>query len=318
MGKYQKTIVAKADAVSIDDAATSHEVALPLANFIDKVTIILQGTGGSGTVDIENIIKSVSIIASSNSAIVSTAPSGGNRQMRDIYQFRNNGVRSTLKETTDGDSKVITAIMMGRVKHDPLVTLPAFLFSSLTLKVTFDTLIATTAFATGTVKMTVIVEEYVDPELAANEDKLAELFIQRYNDLEGAVATKASGDYPFDLNLGELLMAGLYCYATGTAGTTVSKFVLNINNGSLIPITTTWDELVDENKTDLGIASAITGAVFISLDNPKTVGIIGEAMNMSKAARVNAASLVETQGASGQTSEVVQISYVPVANLLVR
>ena len=155
MGDFQKTIVADGQAVA--DADTSVTINLPRSNRISEVGWILRGTGGSGTPACEALITKAEIIADGVSHIVDAS----NVQLRDIMQMRMKGNRNEVVNATGAATRVVTSLWMGRYKHDPSMMIPSYLFSTLQLKLTFGTLIATTAFATGTVKLDVFCDELV-------------------------------------------------------------------------------------------------------------------------------------------------------------
>lgn len=315
-GAWQSVIVKDGEAIA--DAATSITVKLPRSNFIGGIGVCLRGTGGSGTPACQALIQKVEVVANSNSNIISTHPTTGNRQLRDIMQFRRKGVRSEIVNATGAATRVTTDLLMGRYKHDLDIIIPSFLFSSLDLKITFGTLIATTAFATGTVKLDVFVDEWVSPDAARDESYLRNLYIQKVNDLKGSVASAASGDIEFPLNIGEHLLAGIYAYASGTDGTTVTKFKLSLNNGAQTPIADTWLHSQSEDMVDYSLASGtkIGNVTMIDFDNPRTEQVLEECIPLSRAYGVEAADLVLTNGAGSQTLEAVQVSYVPVETLL--
>jgi len=318
-GFWQHTIVE--DGKAIDDSATSVTVKLPRANFIGGVGFTLRGTGGAGTPDVEPLIKKIEIVANGSSYIVNTHPDNGNRQIRDIMQFRRKGIRSEAVNQSGGATRVTTDILMGRYKHDKDIILPAFLFNSLYLKLTFDTLIASTAFATGTVKLDVFVDEWVSPEAAADEDYLAGLFIQKYEDLEGSVSTSASGDKSIELSLGDHLLAAIYAYASGTDGTTVSKVKVSLNHGAQVPLADTWlhsqsEDMVDYSLVGSSGAAKIANATMLDFDNPRTEQILEECISLSREDGIEKAEVIFTQGAASQTIEAVQISYIPVEAIL--
>jgi hypothetical protein len=316
MGYWQRTIIE--DGKAIADAATSVTVNVPRANFIGSVGFTLRGTGGSGTVVMESKIKKIELMANGSSGIINTHPTNGNRQIRDIMQFKRRGVRGDIETNTGGAARVTTNILMGRYKHDRNIILPAFLYSSLYLKLTFDTLIATTGFATGTVKLDVFIDEYVDAEARQDRAYLESLAIQKIEDKEGSIATSASGDNKTEMSLGDQLLAGIYCYASGTDGTTVTKAKVSLNHGQNYPVSETWLFGQDENKIDYQLASGtkISNALMIDFDNPATEQVLGEVLELSRNAGVEKLETVLTMGAGSQTIEVVQINYVPVAALL--
>ena len=305
MGSFQKTIVADGQAVA--DADTSVTINLPRSNRIAGVGWILRGTGGSGTVLCEAIITKAEIIADGVSHIIDAS----NVQLRDIMQMRMKGQRNEVVNATGAATRVVTDIWMGRYKHDASMMIPAYLFSTLQLKLTFGTLIATTVFATGTVKLDVFCDELVvDEEDPADE----EMFIQKIVEVEGFTAA-TSGDKKVELQRGHLI-AALYVRAAGTDGTTISKFAVKLNNGALIPVSETWLKSQADDIVEYGLSggSKIANVTMIDFDNPATEQILNEVIDTGIDSGVLAADLIATQGAA-EVCSVVQLTYVPVEEL---
>lgn len=305
MGSFQKTIVADGQAVA--DADTSVTINLPRSNRIADVGYILRGTGGAGTPDIESVITKMEIIADGVSHIIDAS----NVQLRDIMQMRQKGQRNELVNASGAATRVVTSVWMGRYKHDPAMMLPAYLFSTLQLKLTFGTLVAATAFATGTVKLDVFVDELVVDETDPSDD---EMFIQKIVEVESFTAA-TSGDKKVELQRGHL-MAALYVRAAGTDGTTIPKFSVKLNNGALIPVTETWLKSQADDVVEYALSggSKIANVTLIDFDNPATEQILDEVIDTGIDSGVLAADLVLTQGAA-QAVSVVQLTYVPVEEL---
>lgn len=302
---WQKLIVKEGAAIA--DADTSITIDLPRSNRIGAVGVMLYGTGGSGTPAVEALITKIEIIGNGNSSIVSAT----NQQLRDIMQMRAKGTRAEIVNATGAASRVVTDIWMGRYKHDPIVILPSYRFSTLQLKITFGTLIATTAFTTGTVKLDVFVDEFVkDGSEPADE----ELIIQKYTEVESFTAA-ASGDRQVKLQRGHSI-AAVYVRAAGTDGTTVSKFKVSLNNGAVTPVSETWLKSQSDDIVEYGLSggSKIANVTLIDFDNPATEQIFDEVIDTDTESGVLEADLIVTQGAT-EACSVVQMTYVLVSNL---
>lgn len=305
MGNFQKTIIE--DGLAVADAATSVTVNLPRSNRISEITTILRGTGGSGTPACEALITKMEIIADGVSHIIDAS----NQQLRDIMQMKLGGNRDEILNATGAATRVVTSLYMGRYKHDPNMMIPAYLFSNLQLKLTFGTLIATTAFATGTVKLDVFCDELVvDEDDIADED----MFLQKIVEVEGFTAA-TSGDKKVELQRGHLI-AALYIRAAGTDGATITRFALKLNNGAIIPISETWlkSQADDIREYNLVGGAKISNVTMVDLDNPATEQVLDEAIDTGMESGVLAADLILTQGAA-EACSVVQITYVPVVEL---
>lgn len=309
MGRWMKTMVA--DGLAIGDNDSSVTVKLPRSNRIGEVSYILRGTGGAGTPDLESLIPKIDIVADGGSHIVDVS----NTQMRDLSQMRSKGIRSEIVNASGADSRCVTNILMGRFKHDPDVILPAYRFTTLDLKLTFNTLIASTAFATGTVKLDVFCDEYIVDEDDIEDD---ELFIQKITEVT-SFTSEASGNKQVELQRGHLL-AAVYIRAAGTDGETISKFKVSLNNGADTPIAETWlksqsDDMIEYGLVGSSGAAKLANVTMIDFDNPATEQIMDEVVDTSPESGIRAADLVLTQGAASQACSVVQLSYIPVAAL---
>lgn len=302
---WQKVIVAEGQAIGDADSSVTFD--LPRSNRIGEVSFILRGTGGSGTPAVEALITKIEIIGNGNSSIVSA----NNQQIRDIMQMRAKGMRAEIVNATGAATRVTTNIWTGRYKHDPVVILPSYRFSTLQLKITFGTLIAATAFATGTVAMDVFVDEFVKD---GSEPSDSDLIIQKYNEVE-SFTSGASGDRQVKLQRGHSI-AGVYVRAAGTDGTTVSKFSVKLNNGAIIPVTETWLKSQSDDIIEYGLVGGakIANVTLIDFDNPATEQIFDEVIDTDVKSGILEADLILTQG-SAQVCSVVQLTYVLVANL---
>lgn len=305
MGFFQKTIIADGQAIGDTDASVT--IDLPRSNRIAELAYVLRGTGGSGTVVCEELITKAEIIADGVSHLVEAS----NLQLRDIAQMRNGGQRDEIVNATSGATRVTTTIRMGRYKHDPVMMIPAYLFSSLKLKLTFGTLIATTAFATGTVALDVFGDEMV---VDRSDSPDGDMFMQKIVEVESFTAA-ASGDKRVQLQRGHMI-ACLYVRAAGTDGTTVSRMSVKLNNGALIPLTETWlksqaDDIVEYK---LSGGAKIANVTMVDFDNPATEQMLQEVIDTSIGSGVLEADLVLTQGDT-EVCSIVQMTYVPIAQL---
>ena len=302
---WQKLIVAEGKAIA--DADGSVTIDMPRSNRIGEIAFTLRGTGGSGTPAAEALITKIELIGNGNSSIVAC----NNSQIRDITQMRMNGMRSEVVNATSAATRVTTNVFMGRFKHDPVCILPSYLFSTLQLKLTFGTLIATTAFATGTVVLDVFVDEFVKD---GSEPADSQCIIQKYTEVEAFTAA-TSGDRQVKLQRGHSI-AAIYVAAAGTDGTSISKFKVSLNNGAVTPLAETWLKSQNDDVLEYGLASGtkIANATMVDFDNPATEQIFGEVINTDVNSGVLEADLILSQGAAVACS-VVQITYVSVASL---
>ncbi|MBA7683794.1 hypothetical protein ES703_92179 [subsurface metagenome] len=250
VGEWLRTILE--DHVAVGDAVTSITVPLPTSNFIGGLDIRLSGTGGSGTVVLDDIITKVEVIANGSAVIKSL--SGGD--LRRIATF-DTGVVPEITEDSDGTADGITVpVSFGRYVRDLLCMLPAKIFKTLQLKITTGTLIATTVFATGTVKLDVVCEEYV-----SNDDPLSKLILK---DTEVESHTSAAQTKDIELPLGNRYRrAMVFC----TEGQTDLELIqVRINNGAVIPLTTRYDISLFEDTLEYKLNAAFTDVTMVDFD----------------------------------------------------
>ena len=302
MGTFQKTIVENAKSVA---GETSITINLPRSNRIAEVSWMLHGTGGAGTPDVEGLITKAEIVADGVSHILDVT----NQEIRDIMQMRLKGVRGEIVNASGAATRVTTSVMMGRFKHDPEMMIPAYLFSTLHLKLTFGTLVAATGFAAASAYISVFCDELVVDEDDPADD---EMYLQKITGVEGFTAA-TSGDKKIELNRGHLL-AAIYMRAAGDDGTTISQFSVKLNNGALIPVSETWLKSQADDMIEYGLASKIDQVTLVDFDNPATEQILGEVIDTGIDSGVLAADIVVTQGAA-EACSVVQITYVPLEML---
>ncbi len=299
------------DGYGLTDTQGSLTVDLPRSNRICGIGYRLYGTGGSGTVNITGVISKVELEADTGSKIIDMS----DLDLRNLMRLRQKGVPQELTQTTSGTTSITTEAMLGRYVHDKTVTLPAYKFSNLQLKFTFGTLVATTAFATGTVKLDVWTEEEIVTQADIPD---VELVIQKMVQITNFTAA-TSGDKTVQLSRGHFIGA-LMIYAAGTDGTTISSIKVDLNNGSLTPFNLGWLNTQNRNLTRYALvgtsgAAKIANVAFVDFDNPDTEAVLQESIYTGRNSGVTAADLVLTQGAA-QAVRVHQITFVPVAAII--
>ena len=299
------------DGYGLTDTQGSITVDLPRSNRICGIGYRLYGTGGSGTVALSGLITKVELEADTGSKIIDMS----DLDLRNLMRLRQRGVPQELTQSTSAASAVATEVMLGRYFHDKTVTVPAYKFSNLQLKFTFGTLIATTAFATGTVKLDVWTEEEIVTQADIPD---VELVIQKMVQITNFTAA-TSGDKTVQLSRGHFIGA-LMVYADGTDGTTVSNIKVDLNNGSLTPYNLGWLNTQNRNLTRYALvdpngSGKIAHVAFVDFDNPDTEAVLQESIYTGRNSGVTAADIILTQGAA-QAVRVHQITFVPVATII--
>lgn len=252
MGEWLKTILE--DHTAIADAATSKTIDLPTSNMIGKVDVRLSGTGGSGTPDVEPLITKVEVIANGSAVIKSLS----NADLRRIATF-DTGVVPEVTNATGAATGVTVPVNFGRYVHDLLCMLPAKIFKTLQLKLSFGTLIAATGFVTGTVKLDVVCEEYV-----SNDDPLSKLILK---DTEIESHTSAAAVKDVTLPLGNRYRRVMVFCTNGQDDLTMIQ--VRINNGAVIPLATRFDNSTYEDSLEYLLQTAFTDVTMIDFDKRK-------------------------------------------------
>lgn len=249
VGEWLRTILE--DHVAVGDAVTSKSVNLPTSNFIGSLDIRLSGTGGSGTVALDDIITKVEVIANGSAVIKSL--SGGD--LRRIATF-DTGVVPEIVEGTSAAAGITVPVSFGRYVRDLLCMLPAKIFKTLQLKITTGALIAETVFAAGTVKLDVVCEEYV-----SNDDPLSKLILK---DTEVESHSSAAQTKDIELPLGNRYRRAMVFCTNGQDDLT--QIQVRINNGAVIPLTTRYDISLNEDTLEYKLNAAFTDVTMVDFD----------------------------------------------------
>jgi len=154
---WKTQVLADWDQAGIADTDTGKTVKLPQA-LIGNIQIVLQGTGGSGTIALDTdptMITRVKVKSDKGYVYDATGT-----QIRAIAR-KLLGTIPTITNGTGAHSLLEIPLYFGRKRRDRRLMLPLQNSTVRTMEVSFGTLIATTAFATGTVKMSVVIEYWV-------------------------------------------------------------------------------------------------------------------------------------------------------------
>lgn len=248
-GEWLKTILEDNSAVA--DGTTSISVDLPTSNFIGNIDVRLSGTGGSGTIVVDDIVTKVEVIANGSAVIKSLSGA----DLRRIATF-DTGVVPEITEATSAATSITVPVNFGRYVRDLLCILPAKIFKTLQLKITTGTIIASTVWATNTVKLDVTCEEYV-----SNDDPLSKLILK---DTELESHTSAAQTKFVTLPLGNRYRRAMVFCTNGQADLT--QIQVRINNGAVIPLTTRFDVSLNEDTLEYKLHAAFTDVTMVDFD----------------------------------------------------
>lgn len=154
MGGWKRTVLADWDEGAIADSDTSKTIKLPQA-IISSIHLRLSGTGGSGTVAADNLIATAKV--KTDKGYIFDMRSADMHILARALTAR----KPTITNGTSAYSETNHSIYFGRHPKDKMGLLDLRNSNVRLIELTFGTLIATTAFATTTVKLTVTIEEWV-------------------------------------------------------------------------------------------------------------------------------------------------------------
>lgn len=256
MGEWMKTIIE--DHTDISDNDTTKTVKIPRANMIGDLNIRLSGTGGASltTNDLADMITKIEVIGNGASVIRSLKASD-ERRFTVFDQQR----AAEITESAGAASGVTVPVDFGRFPRDTLAILPAQTFKSLQLKLYFGTLISNSAFTTGTVKLDVLANEYV-----SDEDPLSKIILKRSEIDEHTSAAQTKN---VEFSLGNPLRRAMVFCTNGQADLT--KFYVRINNGTIIPMTSRFDNALYEDLIEYKLASANSDVIMVDFDKTKNL-----------------------------------------------
>lgn len=256
------------DEVAIADSDTSYSCDLPRSGHIAAILIRLAGTGGSGTPNVEPLVTRIVVSASGPSETYADATGVQiNKRAKQLL--------STPPPITNASGAATNAnyyVMFGRKLRDKRLMLPASKHGTLQLRLSFGTLIATTAFATGTVKLTIETIEWIG---AAPAEYAGCCKTVQYT----ALAT-GTGDTEIELPEGNLLDTLILNVSDAT---TVDDLVLGIDNKKETPFAAKFDWLLKRNTAmyDFATAETLYAYMDIMYEGADRAGAIDQALEMN-------------------------------------
>jgi hypothetical protein len=151
---WKRTVLTDWDEGAIADADTAKIIKLPQA-LISAIHLRLSGTGGSGTPAVDALIATMKI-KTDKGYVVDLRSADALKIARALY-----GTQPQVVNATGAYTAVNQSIMFGRKRRDPACLLNVTSSNVRQLELTFGTLIAATAWATTTVKLSVTIEEWI-------------------------------------------------------------------------------------------------------------------------------------------------------------
>ena len=158
---WNRHVLSKWDEAGIADGDTSKIIELPQGLY-SAIYMRLSGTGGAGTPAVDDLIATIKV----------KTDKGYIFDMRSadclILARALTGRKPTITNATGAYTETNQTLYFGRKPRDKALMLDIRSSNVRQVELTFGTLIASTAFATGTVKLTVTVDEWVGnppPEL---------------------------------------------------------------------------------------------------------------------------------------------------------
>jgi len=154
MGGWKKTVLADWDEGAIADSDTSKTIKLPQA-IISSIHFRLSGTGGAGTPAVDNLLATAKVKTDKGYIF--------DMRSADMHILARalTGRKPTITNSSGAYTEVNHSIYFGRHPKDKMGLLDLRNSNVRLIELTFGTLIAATAFATTTVKLTVTIQEWV-------------------------------------------------------------------------------------------------------------------------------------------------------------
>lgn len=240
---WKTQVLAKWDQQGIADGDTLKTLTLPKA-LIANILITLFGTGGSGTPALDtdpSMITRVKIKTKKGYQYDATG-----HQIRTIAR-KICGTIPTVVNATSDHTELNVPIYFGRKPRDRRLMLNLLEDNIRSMEINFGTLIATTAFATGTVKMSITCEMWEGAKPSGYKGFIG------WKEVEDKAT--GTGKTTFDLFKGEKVAGLLIEVATIT---TVRQITLSDNKETFIWGKINWRDLMNRDNWEADKATAET------------------------------------------------------------
>jgi hypothetical protein len=267
-----------------DTGAEARSIQIPRGIY-SSLYIRLSGTGGSGTVAIDTdptLITRVRVKKSGNLIVDATGT-----QLRAVARHKQ-GTIPTVSENTSAYSELIVPIFFGRKLKDKAAMLVAD--ENTRLEMDFGTLVASTAFATGTITISITGVQWIGSIPGAYRGCMT--FIEVEDKATG------TGRAVYDLIEGRKLASLMIEVATITTVTTVS---LSAKSGEPVFMQTEWRDVLNASNFTNDVETAETTLGFIDF-----YGNDPEIEDLPSLAAIPDPVLVIERGATTTVTAVVQ------------
>lgn len=281
---WKRTVLADWDEGAIADADTSKAIKLPQA-VISAIHLRLSGTGGAGTPAVNNLLATMKM--KTHIGYVTDLRS------EDAHKIARakTGTIPTITNATGANTAVNHSIYFGRKPKDKALMLNLLNSNVRLLELTFGTLIAATAWATTTVKLTVTIDEWVGALPPQYKGFLSEKEVEN--------KATGTGKAVFELFNGNKL-AGLFINI-GTI-TTIRQCTISDKKESVVFGKANFRDLLNLHNHQLDVETAETlDALWALYDDSDALDTLLPVLSMSDPI------LSIERGATTSTSRVVQI-----------
>lgn len=286
---FKRTVLADYDEKGVGDTDTLEIVKLPQGVF-SAIHIRLSGTGGAGTPAVDNLIATTKF----------KTDKGYIFDMRSadmhILARKITGRKPTITNATGAYTEVMQHIYFGMKPKDKRLMLDLRNSNVRLMELAYGTLIATTAWATGTVRLTITIDEWIGALPAEYRGYLS------YKEVENKAT--GTGKTTFELFSGNRL-AGLFINV-GTI-TTVRQVTISDKKESVIFGKANFRDLLNiHNIEDLNIDAVETlYALWAFIDrDDRSIPTLPHLTMQDPIASIE-------RGTTTTTSRVVQIDLLP-------
>jgi len=283
---WKKTVLADYDEKGIADGATLEVVKLP-KSIISAIYLRLSGTGGSGTPAVDDLIATMKV-KTDKGYVIDLRSADAHAIAKQIC-----GTHPTVTNASGAYSETNHHIYFGRKPRDRTLMLDLRNSNVRTLELTFGTLIATTAFATGTVKLTITIEEWIGSLPSEYKG-----FISMKEVEDKATGT---GKCTFELFQGNKLMGVLI---TVSAITTVRQVCISDKKKTVVFAEVNFRDILNIGNAENDLASAESLIAFLSFYDKQKDLMELPILDMSDPV------LTLERGSTTTTSRVVQLDLI--------
>lgn len=228
--------------VQASDDATKI-LSLPRSNVIHTLLVKVECTNGATSnqdSDIDDVVDRIEVIGNGSEVLFSLTPAEIRRWAMVDY---GKPILEVVDEAGGAVQSAVYPILFGFDEWDKSLWLPCGRFTDLELRIRYSPTIGPTAWASGTVTITVIAFMTMGGDPGPYQGTLRKTTVYDWT-------TAPSGDEVIDLPRRLLFNRGLlYCYEAGIDdGTHIPRVKFSLNNDERIPFHLDWADLADLNQ----------------------------------------------------------------------